>query len=377
MGPYATQLLGDLGAEVIAVESARGDTNRSMGAGPHRQLSGVSLNLLRNKRNIAVDFKHPDGRQAVLDVAATCDVFVTNLRPGTLARARLTYVDVAGVRADVVYCQAHGYPSDGPRRDEPAYDDVIQAESGVADAANRVNGEPLLAPTLLADKVCGLTIAYAVSAALYRRAVTGHGEHIEVPMQETVEAFVLVEHGSAALPVPPLGPPGYPRVLTPHRRPWRTADGWMVVLPYTREHYDTLFAAGGREDLLGDQRYSTGQKRIGNADFLYHQVGRILPQRTTAEWVAFFRRHDVPAGVVATLDGLVAQLPEADHPHAGRYRSIPPPVRFAQAPQNVRRPAPLVGEHTDDVLGEIGYDPEKLAGLRASGVLGQVPAELA
>jgi crotonobetainyl-CoA:carnitine CoA-transferase CaiB-like acyl-CoA transferase len=376
MGPYATQLFGDMGAEVIAVEPAHGDTNRAMGPGPHRQLSGVALNLLRNKRNVSINFKHPEGRRALLAVAATCDVFVTNLRPGTLARAGLTYEEVATVRPDVVYCQAQGYPVGSARQDEPAYDDVIQAQSGVADAATRVSGQPMLAPTLLADKVCGLTIAYAVSAALFRRSQTGLGEHIEVPMLETVEAFALVEHGAAAVSVPPLGPAGYGRILTPHRRPWPTRDGWMVVLPYSKQHYDSFFAATGRDDLLGDERYSTGRKRIANSGFLYDQVGRMLADRTTAEWLAFFRDHDIPAGEVGSLDDLVADLPDADHPHAGRFKLIPPPVRFAGAPQSVRRPAPLIGEHTDEVLAEVGYAPVEVAALRERGALGRLPAEM-
>ena len=216
-----------------------------------------------------------------------------------------------------MYCQAHGYPTGGPRQDDPAYDDVIQAESGLADAAARVAGQPMLAPTVLADKVCSLTIVYSVTAALYRRARTGEGEHIEVPMQETFEAFTLVEHGAEAVPRPPVGPAGYQRVLTPHRRPWPTRDGWMVVLPYTKEQYDRIFAAAGREDLLGDERYATGRQRIANSGFLYDLVGRMLASRTTAEWLTFFREQDVPAGAVASLDDLVDQLPEAEHPHAG------------------------------------------------------------
>ncbi len=377
MGPLATQLLGDLGAEVIVVEPARGDTSRAMGPGPLRQLSGISLNLLRNKRNVAINIKHPDGQRAVLDLAATCDVLVTNLRPGSLARAGLAYADVAGVRPDIVYCEAHGYATGTPREDDPAYDDIMQAEAGIADAARRVGGSPAVAPTLVADKVCGLTIAYAVLAALYRRAVTGEGDHVEVPMWDTVAAFVLVEHGSAAIARPPLGPAGYPRILTPNRRPWRTRDGWLMVLPYTREHYDAIFAATGRDDLLGDERYSTGHQRIANAAFLYDQVGRMLESRTTAEWLIFFREHDVPAGAVGSLDDLVDALPEAEHPHAGRYKVIPPPVRFAAAPQNVRLPAPLIGEHTEEVLAELGYDEGKVASLRAAGALGTAPAEFA
>jgi crotonobetainyl-CoA:carnitine CoA-transferase CaiB-like acyl-CoA transferase len=377
MGPFATQILGDLGADVISVEPWRGDTNRAMGPGPLPQLSGVALNLLRNKRNVALDFKHPDGRRAVLDIASTCDVFVTNLRPGTLERAGLTYRDVAAVRPDVVYCQAHGYPTGTDRQDDPAYDDVIQAETGIADATRRVTGQAMISPTLLADKTCGLTIAYSVLAALYRRAVTGLGDHVEVPMVDTVTAFILVEHGAAAIPQPALGPAGYPRILTPYRRPWPTRDGWMMVLPYTREHYDSIFAASGRTDLLGDDRYSTGRKRIANAGFLYDEVGRMLASRTTTEWLAFFRQHDVPAAEVGVLEDLIEALPDAEHPHAGTYKVIPPPVRFAGAPQSVRRPAPLIGEHTEEVLAEVGYDVDDIASLRSSGALGRVPREFA
>jgi crotonobetainyl-CoA:carnitine CoA-transferase CaiB-like acyl-CoA transferase len=377
MGPFATQIFGDLGADVIAIEPRRGDTNRAMGPGPLPQLSGVAMNLLRNKRNVALDFQRPEGHQAVLDIAATCDVFVTNLRPGTLQRAGLTYPDVAAVRPDVVYCQAHGYRTGTQRQDDPAYDDVIQAETGIADATARVTGQPMIAPTLLADKACGLTVAYSVLAALYRRAVTGLGDHIEVPMLDTMTAFMLVEHGAAAVPRPTLGSAGYPRILTPFRRPWPTKDGWMMVLPYTKEHYDSIFAASGRTDLLGDERYSTGRKRIANAGFLYDEVGRMLANKTTAEWVAFFRQHDVPAAEVGVLEDLIESLPDAEHPHAGRYKLIPPPVRFAGAPQSVRRPAPLIGEHTEEVLAEVGYDAEDIASLRSSGAFGKVPREFA
>lgn len=369
MGPYATQLLGDLGADVITVEPGRGETNRAMGPGPSRQFSGVSLNLLRNKRNIAVNIKHPGGRRVILDIASTCDVFVTNLRPGALARSGLTYEEVRETKPDIIYCHAQGYPTGSRRENEPAYDDVIQAETGIADAASRVGGIPLVAPTIMADKVCGLTITYSIIAALYRRAMTGEGDRVEVPMFDTVTSFVLVEHGSAAVPRPPLGRAGYPRILTPNRRPWPTKDGWIMVLPYSRDHYDAIFTATGRDDMLGDERYATGRNRIANSGFLYEQVGQMLTSRTTDEWLDFFREHDIPAGAVGALDDLVERLPESDHPHVGRYKVIPPPVRFAGAPQNVRRHAPRIGEHTDEVLSEIGYDQADIAELRASGAL--------
>jgi len=377
MGPYATQILGDLGADVITVEPPRGEANRSMGPGPTPQFSGVALNLLRNKRNVSIDFKHPDGRAALLAVAATCDVFVTNLRPGALTRAGLAYEDVAARRPDVVYCQAHGYPSDGPRADEPAYDDVVQTESGIADATARVTGRPMVTATIMADKVCGLTIVYAVTAALYRRSRTGEGDHIEVPMVDTVKAFTMVEHGAAAIPEPRLGPAGYGRILNRERGPWPTKDGWIMALPYTREQYDSIFRAAGRDDLLGDGRYATASLRIANAPFLYETVGAMMGERTTAEWLEFFRAQDVPAAAVARLDDIVDDLPVVDHPVAGPYRQIPPTVKFRRAPQSIRRVAPTIGQHTVEVLAEAGYGPDEVAGLLRSGALGEVPGELA
>ena len=203
MGPLATQILGDLGADVITVENRDGDINRVMGPGPHPGLSGVSLNLLRNKRNISLDIAHPDGRAALLRVAAGCDVFVTNLRPGSVGRLRLRYPDVAAVRPDVIYCQAHGFPSDSPQADAPAFDDIIQAACGVPDVLRRANGLPDLMPTLLADKVSGLVLAYSIMAALFHRARTGEGQQVEVPMADAMLAFLLVEHGSGAISRPP------------------------------------------------------------------------------------------------------------------------------------------------------------------------------
>ncbi|HEY5109415.1 MAG TPA: CoA transferase, partial [Acidimicrobiales bacterium] len=191
MGPLATQILGDLGADVITVEDPKGTLSRVMTAGPVPQLSGLALNLLRNKRSVVLDLKDPEGRQRLLDIAATVDVMVTNLRPATLGRLRLAYDDVREVRPDIVFCQAQGYPSDSPAADAPAYDDVIQAGSGIPDAFRRQGGVPVLVPTLVADKVSGLTIAYAVLAALFERERTGRGQQIEVPMIDVMTAFTL------------------------------------------------------------------------------------------------------------------------------------------------------------------------------------------
>jgi crotonobetainyl-CoA:carnitine CoA-transferase CaiB-like acyl-CoA transferase len=373
MGPFATQILGDLGADVITVEPVRGDTNRVMGAGPHPQLSGVSLNILRNKRNISLDITTTEGREAVLRLAEGSDVFVTNVRPGGLRRAHLTYEDLAARRADIIYCEAHGWRAGTEREDEPAYDDVIQAASGVADAARLATGEPALAPTILADKLCGLSIVYAVCAALFRRERTGRGDHIEVPMAETTAAFMLVEHGSRAVARPPQGSAGYPRILTPERRPQQTTDGWVNVLPYSERHYEDLFREGGRDDLIGDDRYTDSRARILHSDFLYAQVRAILATRSTEAWLAFCRDHAIPATEVVTLEELVDGLPEAEHPVTGTYKVVPPPVLFTEAPSDVRRHAPLIGQHTDEVLAEAGYGPDEIEALRAGGAIPDAP----
>ena len=369
MGAMATAILGDLGADVLTIESDRGDTNRAMGSGPHPQLSGISLNLLRNKRNLDLDLKAAEGRELLLRLAATCDVFVTNLRPGPLARLGAAYEDVAAVRPDVVYCQAQGWPSDHPRANDPAYDDIIQAATGVGDLTRQVSGTPTLLPTIFADKVTGLTIVYAVLAALFHRERTGEGQRVEVPMVDATTSFLLLEHGSGAVPRPPTGPPGYPRILTPQRRPHPTADGWIAMLPYSQENFDTLFRLGGRTDLIGDERYATGRARIANSDFLYEQVRSIAQTRTTAEWLEICAQHAIPATEVATIEELVDALPEAKHPVSGAYKEIPPPVRFGATPASVRRPAPLIGEHTDEVLGELGLTAADIAGLEERGVV--------
>lgn len=369
MGPVATQTLGDLGAEVVSIEGRRGDTNRSMGPGPVPGLSGTSMNLMRNKRSLGLDLKQEAGRAAFLRLAATSDVVVTNLRPGPLGRLGLTYDDVRAVRPDIVFCQAHGYPSDSDKADAPAYDDIIQSASAVGELFARQGHRPALLPTLVADKVAGMTIVSAILAALYHRALTGAGQHIEVPMIDVMRSFVLTEHGAGAIAEPPQSEPGYQRILTPERRPQQTVDGWINVLPYTDEHYHHLFRAGGRDDLLDDARIATRASRIANSDSLYREVATILAGRTTAAWLDFCDEHAIPCTAAASLQDLIDELPLAQHPIAGPYRQIPPPVRYSATPASIRRHAPLTGENGREVLAEAGYDEAELDELEGAGVL--------
>lgn len=369
MGPLSTQILGDLGADVVSIEDRSGDTNRSMGPGPVAGMSGVSLNLLRNKRSVGLDLKRPEGRAAFLRLAETSDVVITNLRPGPLGRLGLSYEDVVVVRPDVVFCQAHGYPSDSDNAELPAYDDIIQSASGIGALFERQGHAPSLLPTLVADKVAGHTIASAVLAALFHRAQTGQGQRIEVPMIDVMRSFLLVEHGAGAIPEPALGAAGYQRILTPERRPQETADGWINVLPYTDEHYHALFEAGGRADLLDDPRIESRQSRIANSDSLYRDVAEILRQRSTEDWLRFCTDYGIPSTRAASLDDLVAELPLDEHPVAGTYRVIPPPVRYSATPASVRSPAPMKGQDGRAVLGAIGYSEQELDELVDAGAL--------
>lgn len=371
MGPYATQQMGDLGAEVIVIEDRSGDTNRFMSLGPVPGLSGTALNLMRNKRSVRLDLKQDEGRAALLAIAATCDVMITNLRPGPLGRLGLSYDEVRAVRPDIVFCQAQGFASDSDRAEAPAYDDIIQSAAGIPDLFVRQGHEPSLMPTLIADKVCGMAIESAVLAALFHRATTGEGQRVEVPMVDVMTSFVLVEHGGGGISEPPSNTPGHLRILTPWRKPQPTADGFVHILPYHAPHYRRIFEAGGRPDLAADDtRFADRPARFANSDSLYQSVASLTPSRTTADWLAICDADGIPATAVATLDDLLEALPLVEHPLAGSMREIPHPVRYSATPATVRRPAPLCGENTAEVLAEIGYDDEAIERLQAEDIVG-------
>lgn len=359
MGPLATQILADQGADVVLVEAIGGDTNRVMGPGPHPELSGIALNLLRGKRSVEVDLKSDEGRAVARRLVEQSDVVVSTMRPQVLTRLGLDYATLSALKPDLVYCQAQGFALDGQHADEPAYDDIIQAATGVSDMMERVWGSPALMPTIFADKVCGLVMAQAITAALLQRERTGRGAHVEVPMHQTMTAFNLAEHGAGAICDPPLSAPGrpatgYPRVLSPDRRPHPTKDGWVHLLPYLPRHYAALFAEAGLESPDGAARYADLRATLVHSDSLYRDVRSITPTRTTAQWLDYCRRAGIPATAVATLQDLVDGLPLEEHPVAGRYRVIPAMANFLGSPAPSHRLAPLIGQHTAEVLAEVG-----------------------
>lgn len=358
MGPLATQILGDQGADVILIEASGGDTNRVMGPWPHPQLSGIALNLLRNKRSVDIDLKTAEGQDFARRLVATCDVVVATMRPQALRKLGLDYPNVRQIKPDIVYCQAQGFPLQSDRAEEPAYDDVIQAACGVSDVMERVYGEPGLVPTIFADKVSGLVIAQAVTAALFHKQRTGEGQHVEVPMQQAVSAFMLTEHGSGAIAEPPIhqeGFPaaGYPRILSPERRPHRTLDGQIHMFPYQPKHYNALFKEAGLPGVSDDPRFVNKRATLENSDSLYRDVRKICLLRTTDQWLEFCRDAGIPSTKVYTIQDLVDELPFGEHPAAGRYRVIPAMANFSLTPTSVRRAAPLIGEHTREIAEEM------------------------
>jgi crotonobetainyl-CoA:carnitine CoA-transferase CaiB-like acyl-CoA transferase len=373
MAPYAVQLLGDLGAEVVKVEGGKGDGSRVMGGGPHAELSGIALNLHRNKRSISLDLKADRGREVFLRLLDRSDVLITNLRPRPLERLGLSYEQVARTRPGLVYCQAQGFASSDRDADRPAYDDIIQAVTGMPALNERVLGTTAFFPSLIADKVAGLIIAYAVLGALVHRQGTSEGQHVEVPMFDAVLAFNLVEHLGRA--VTPGEPAGYSRVMTSNRGPHRTKNGHIALMPYTDEHWHALFTAVGREDILQRPWFREHRLRLDHADRVYGDLAEVIAERTTEEWLDLCSQHQIPASPVPALDDIVndrllnhGMLSELTHPTVGLYRSINPPARFSATPASVRRPAPLVAQHTEEILAEAGYSSSEIADLVDGGV---------
>jgi crotonobetainyl-CoA:carnitine CoA-transferase CaiB-like acyl-CoA transferase len=368
MAPYACQILGDLGADVIKVEADGGDHSRIMGGGPHPQLSGVALNLHRNKRSVTLDLHQPAARAAFLKILDTADVFVTNFRPKALKKLALDYQSVGSQRPGLVYCEAHGFSLESGDADLPSYDDIVQAATGIPALTEAATGDANYVPTIIGDKVTGLTIAYAVLAALIHRMNSGEGQQVEVPMFDAVLGFNLVEHLSRA--VTPGEKAGYNRILNPFRRPHKTKDGYVAMLPYSDKSWSDLYHAVGHEHELSDPWF---QARLQNPRPVYASLGKILATRTTAEWLELADELGIPAGPVPSVDEIINDpakhrgvLDEHSHPSAGRYRQIAPPARFGRSPAGVRRHAPLLGENTREVLQEIGLSEIEIRQLTSA-----------
>jgi crotonobetainyl-CoA:carnitine CoA-transferase CaiB-like acyl-CoA transferase len=366
MGPYSARILGDYGADVIRIESLTGDSSRNSVPARHPGMSALSLLIQRNKRSVALNLKDPRGRDAALAIIASADVVVTNMRRSALERLGLDPTELCRREPGLIVCVGNGYGSDGPHGTKAAYDDAIQAGSGLAWIVGqaRPGAEPAYVPAIMADKICGMTIAQSVLAALVHKARTGEGQEIEVPMLETMVAFNLIEHQRGHVYEPPLGDFGYPRLFSPNRRPYRSADGWVAILPYDDRHWREFFAIIGQPALNDDPRFASHNSRIEHIDDAYQIIIDAAPSRTTAEWLEACEAASIPCSAVldpAHIDDdphlhQVGMVEIVEHPTEGAYRSVRDGPRLARTPMRLHRHAPRLGQHSRDVLREVGYD---------------------
>ena len=366
-GPYATQILCDLGAEVIKIEPEIGDKFRHAGK-PAKTfgMGPVHMGLNRGKQSVVLDLKDPNDAQILRDLIPTADVFIHNIRSKAIERLGFGYEAVKAIRPNIVYVHCMGFGSGGPYADHQAYDDVIQAATGAVTLISRVDGDPRprYLPSVIADKVAGLHGAYASLAAIIHQLRTGQGQHVEVPMFECFTDFLLKEHLFEAAFIPPTGPMGYPRQLDPNRQPFPTKDGYISIVPYTDEAVCDLFGLLGAPDILDRALFNTPKLRAQNMSLIYAEVARLTPAKTSQDWSDLLAKAQIPAMPVRDMADLLQDphLVATDffnhqtHPTEGDYIQMRAPVKFSAAPERNHRPAPLIGQDTDMVKAGLKQD---------------------
>ncbi len=378
MGPYTTQILGDMGADIIKIESPEGDSVRGIGPFRNPGMGAIFLQANRGKRSIVLDLKQPQGREALLKLAETADVLITNLRPQVMERLRLGYADVAAANPDIIYAGLFGYGQDGPYAARPAYDDLMQGGTGIPSLVQRAgNPGPRYAPLAIADRVVGIWAVGAITAALWHRERSGEGQRIDIPMFETMTQLVLGDHMGGGLFDPSLGPMGYGRLLSHDRRPYPTKDGYVCALVYSDKQWRRFFEAIGEPEIFSaDPRFATITSRSRHIDEIYAMVTNYMTQRTTAEWVALLSAIDIPVEPLRAVEELVDDphlvakgfFQTQQHPTEGPLRMPGVPTTFSKSPAAVGGPAPRLGEHSREILRDAGYGPAAIDALLASGV---------
>ncbi len=368
LGPWAAQIIADMGADVIKVEAPFGDSNRQLGASKNPGMAALYLSNNRNKRSLVLDLKQESARDALLAIAKDCDVFLHNNRPQVMTKLRLEYEDIKSVNENIIYCGTYGYSKDGPYGEKGALDDSIQAVSGVAALNELVLGEPRYLPTVVADKTTAITVVYSILAALFHRERTGVGQEIEVPMFETMVSYVMAEHIWGQVFEPKLGEAGYTRLMSHHRKPYKTKDGYIAVLPYMNNHWQTFCEKAEREDLIEDERFKDLSSRVKNIDDTYSETGKILATKTTQEWLDIFSETKVPVTIVNSLEDLfldphlqaVGFWQSFEHPTEGQLKMPGFASKFSKTPASIRKHAPKLGEHSKEILAEAGIDEKTI-----------------
>lgn len=378
MAPYATQILGDMGADVIKVEAPSGDPVRGIGPFRHPGMGAMFLNVNRSKRSIVLDLKQAAGVDALSRLLEKADVLVSNLRPQSLARLGLGYDTVSRLNPRIIFAGLYGYGQSGPYAAKPAFDDLIQGAVAVPSLARMADGgEPRYSPTAIVDRGVALWAVGQINAALFHQARTGQGQQIDIPMFEMMASFVLGDHLAGHAFDPPLGSVGYPRMLNPDRRPYKTQDGYVCVMIYTDRHWRGFLKALGREDEYDrDPRYHSMTSRTENIVDLYAELAQLLLTRSTAAWLDLFDKADIPAMLLHTPDSLVRDphleatgfFSFAEHPSEGRIRHMAYPSTWSASQPASSRPVPRLGEHSLEVLREAGYGEQQIDAMLHSGV---------
>ncbi|CAN5534033.1 CoA transferase [soil metagenome] len=362
MGPAATQILGDLGADVIKIEQPGGDSMRGVGPFRHDRMGPMYLQANRNKRSVKLDLKNADDRATLLALATKVDVVISNVRPQALKRLGLGYEALAKVNPKIIYCMAVGYGAGGPDAGKAVYDDLMQAASGISGLFRDVDGTPRYAPVNICDRVVGLHLVIAVLGALQHLNATGQGQEIEVPMFETMAQFVLADHMGGGAFVPPLGPMGYKRLKSRFRGPYPTSDGHLSIVVYTDAHWKAFGELVGESDLIAtDERFRTQESRTQHSEHMGQFLATRLPKHTTREWLTLLNDADIPASPVNAIEDLLEDphlnavdfFEDQEHPTEGTLKVARFPIKFGKSPATIRRLAPNLGEHNDEVVAEL------------------------